>query len=850
MARKLATAEWADPALVADKYRYRPGCIWLGRSATDDDLPLGYADDRHICLVSGSRGGKGTTSIVNTLLVWPGSVIVIDPKGENATVTAARRGGGTVIPGLGQAVHVLDPFEQAQIDPGLRGRFNPLDALDPSDPLTVNAASRLADALVVVHHETNDPYWDRAARRMIKGLILHVLTAPEYEGRRNLLTVRDLIARGDQESVETLREMGETEIPSAEALLWDQVERNTAFNGAVARIGARFSSLLLNAPKTFEGVIESVSSNFEFLESPSMEECLSGSDFDIDALKTASGGMSLYLCLPEPEMATHHGWLRMMIALIVAQMQIIKGRPATGFPVLVVLDEFAGLDRMKTIEHAVAQIAGAGVKLFFVLQSLEQLKAVYKDNWETFLANAGVKIFFNLEDHFSREYVSKMIGETELSREVHSGSLTKGESESVSQGTSRSVSETEGQSSSRGRTDSRGTNWSNAEGESESSSESWGSGHSFSLGETHTPGLFGSGLFSRMISGSNSQTWSTSRNFGTSKGWNKTRSWGGSQGSSTSLTEGESSSRAVTGGESFSSTKGTSSSMTEGVSETLHRRPLIYPDEIGKYFAAVNDSQLVVYPGLAIVLIAGENPVYLRRTNYYEDPYFIGLFSQHPDHKLRETSWYILPERTFPDETVDIDEITKHLNTPHSLPPTFGYGWEITVPDGAVVQSGQIIGDVFQWPKGFQGQALGGRSRVASLRAPFEGRLQHFRGSTDPAASWAILHYGTGFNLLFANAFGEADEYFRLRAEAYQVKLETRKAEEIPAQIPAVQAVVHRSDVTDILDAAKKPTLFMSGPKPVSLWPGPATTPRIKASPVSRFAGALARLGKILGLRR
>ena len=40
-------------------------------------------------------------------------------------------------------------------------------------------------------------------------------------------------------------------------------------------------------------------------------------------------------------------------------------------------------------ETAAAQIAGYGVKLFFVLQSLEPLKAVYKDNWETFLANSG-----------------------------------------------------------------------------------------------------------------------------------------------------------------------------------------------------------------------------------------------------------------------------------------------------------------------------------------------------------------------------------------------------------------------------------------------------------------------------
>ncbi len=135
---------------------------------------------------------------------------------------------------------------------------------------------------------------------------------------------------------------------------------------------------------------------------------------------------------------------------------------------LMVLDEFAGLKRMEVIEHAVAQIAGYGVKMFFVLQSLEQLKALYKDNWETFLANSGLKVFFNLEDHFSREYVSKLIGETEVIREVHSANDSVSESESISRSTSRSKSKTTGRSSSTGTSESEGTN------SSVSTGKSWG----------------------------------------------------------------------------------------------------------------------------------------------------------------------------------------------------------------------------------------------------------------------------------------------------------------------------------------------------------------------------------------
>ena len=151
MSMRIATAEWANPDLVEESYAYRDGTVWLGRSASEHQVPVGYSDDRHVCLVSGSRGGKGTTSIVNNLISWPGSICVVDPKGENATITAARRGKGSAhCKGLGQAVQVLDPFKAAQVDDSLRGRFNPLDALDPANEETIDEAGRIADAVVVV----------------------------------------------------------------------------------------------------------------------------------------------------------------------------------------------------------------------------------------------------------------------------------------------------------------------------------------------------------------------------------------------------------------------------------------------------------------------------------------------------------------------------------------------------------------------------------------------------------------------------------------------------------------------------------------------------------------------------
>jgi hypothetical protein len=288
----------------------------------------------------------------------------------------------------------------------------------------------------------------------------------------------------------------------------------------------------------------------------------------------------------------------MMVALTTTEMEITRGQPAAGYPVLMVLDEFAGLKRMAAIENAVAQIAGFGVKLFFVLQSLEQLKATYKDSWETFLANAGVKVFFSIEDHFTREYVSKLVGETELIREVHSTNESRSENESQTGGTSSSY--TEGVNRSHSFTESFGTN------------ESMGWSHGSSSGSSSSFGQHGSSSFS---SGSNS---SFSRSRGTSHG----TSYGTTEGTSSSTTEGKSDSR----------TTGMSRTAGTGRSETLHRRPLIQPDEVGRIFARIDDRTHPFYPGMALVTITGADPLMVRRSHYFEDAQFIDCFSPHPDH--------------------------------------------------------------------------------------------------------------------------------------------------------------------------------------------------------------------------
>jgi type IV secretory pathway TraG/TraD family ATPase VirD4 len=532
--------------------------LWIGEAFDAEATTLGYTDDRHVTLISGTRGGKGAGVIVPNLCRWRGSCIVIDPKGENATVTARRRGGGSdYTDGMGQEVRILDPFGEVPLASSLKARFNPLDVIDPDSDLAVDDAGRIA-AAIIVRESKNDPFWEDAARGLVKGLILHVLTFPSFKDIRNLVTVRKLLMEGDWLGIEAARAMGVEKLPTPFAMLWQSMIRNKAYGGVVSGVGEQMFSMADKSEKTLSGILEQARTSTVFLDGAPMRRLLEKSDFDLAAIKTSPRGLTIYLTLPQRYMDTHFRWLRLMVTLALGEMERIKGRPKTGHPTLFLLDEFPGLKRMEVIENAVAQAAGFGVKFFFVTQNLPQLKHEYDENWETFVSNSGLKIFFQVDDHFSREYLSNLLGEREVRRESLSGS------------DAQSTSTTEGTSSTNtsGRSDNR----------------------TFS------------GLY-RTIFGNIRHE-----------------------------------SESISSGSSFSDSHGTSQSTSQSNSKTggwslgVHKRPLLSPDEIGRFLSRIDDKSNPAYPGLILALTPGQHPLPARRINYFESPKFEGCFDPHPDH--------------------------------------------------------------------------------------------------------------------------------------------------------------------------------------------------------------------------
>lgn len=380
--------------------RYRPGHIILGKLA---HMPLGHMDDRPMVTVAGARAGKTSTVLEPNLYLYPGSMVVLDPKGELARKTAAIRALG------GHDVHVLDPFGQSG---GPSASFNVLSELDPGGKVIIDDVAAITQAIIVDEGDTRSKHWNDSARALLQGIILFTLTLPKAE--RHLVTVRQLLTLTHPALLEAVQKPQDKSKPAdeqffvenraaVEALLMTMAKMENAFDGILASIGKRFS----NTPHNERGsIFSTAAAQTDFLDSLPLREISVESDFALKAL-ASDRPTTIYLCLPVGRMESHYRWLRMIVQQACTTLEKLGTYPLDKPRILFLMEEFPVLGHMDIMERAAAYFPGFGVTLWAVIQDLTQLQRYYQNGWETFLGNAGVVQCFSNSDQTTLNYLAR-----------------------------------------------------------------------------------------------------------------------------------------------------------------------------------------------------------------------------------------------------------------------------------------------------------------------------------------------------------------------------------------------------------------------------------------------------------
>jgi type IV secretion system protein VirD4 len=404
------------------RFSYLPGQIILGKLGGQ---LLGHLDDRPMVTIAGARAGKTSTVLEPNLYLYPGSMLVLDPKGELAQAAALRRT-------LGHDVHVLDPFGQSGQPSAC---FNVLAELDPKSWTIVDDVNAITHALIFDDGDQRSKHWTASARALLAGVILLTLMLPENE--RNLISIRELLLLTHPRLLAAMKaqpkspdsdghgeEYFNKNALGVQTLLGAMSQAGRRFDGILAAIGNRF----LNTPPTERGsIFSTAAAQTDFLDSLPLRRISRQSSFNLGALRSARP-TTILLCLPVGRMESHYRWLRLVVQMACTVLERLGAYPRDRPPILFMMEEFATLGHMEIMERAAAYFPGFGVKLWAVLQDVTQLQRYYGRSWETFLGNAGLVQCFANGDQSTLNYIRERLenlvvpfeARTAFSRERHS----------------------------------------------------------------------------------------------------------------------------------------------------------------------------------------------------------------------------------------------------------------------------------------------------------------------------------------------------------------------------------------------------------------------------------------------
>jgi len=395
---------------------------YQGQALDAPGVPVCSTPEHHTLIVARTRTGKGTRVIIPTLLRYGGSVFVIDPKGENAAVTARVRRDQ-----MQQNIHILNPWDELHetYESGgfVRATYNPLDILDRNDPNVVAIAQALAGAICPAAADAKDHFWQGSAANILTAVLLW-------------LTDREGLAEGDgpkeRKTLGRAREIVSLTRKKFTSEYLTRMAASDAFDGAVREMAAPFIDL---ADETYSGVMSNLAESTKFLSDPQVKAATAVSSFSMDDL--AAQKTTVYVVIPTERMDTQKTWLRLIVAAAMHTFKHPRKGAKSRHRCLFLIDEFAALGRLDDLPRDIATMGGFGVDFALVVQGLDQLKDHYGEARGTIMSNCAYKWFCNVNDLDSAKYLSdtlgkKTVGTTSRSDSSSSGPGGAGNSQSTS----------------------------------------------------------------------------------------------------------------------------------------------------------------------------------------------------------------------------------------------------------------------------------------------------------------------------------------------------------------------------------------------------------------------------------
>ena len=342
-----------------------------------------HSGPEHIMVFAPTRSGKGVGVVIPTLLSWTDSAIIHDTKKELWHVTAGWR----------RKFSRCIRFEATARD---SVRYNPLLEVRRGDE-EVKDVQNIADILVDPSGEkATRSHWETTAHDLLVGTILHVLYA---EPNKTLRGVLDFLSEPSRTSADTFDMMMRTpHLPSGP-------------HPVVANVARRMAN---RAFEEQSGVLSTAVAALCLFEDPLIARATSTSDFRIADIMDGDFPISLYLVTPPSDIARTIMLSRLLLNQIgrrLCEDLGADGRSSHKHKLLLLLDEFPLLGKMQFLESSIAFVAGYGIKVLHVAQSLNQIAKHYGER-NSILDNCHIRLAYAGNDDLTNRRISDLLGQS------------------------------------------------------------------------------------------------------------------------------------------------------------------------------------------------------------------------------------------------------------------------------------------------------------------------------------------------------------------------------------------------------------------------------------------------------
>ena len=369
----------------------------------------GYKHRRNlnILVVGGSGSGKTRFFCKPGIMSVNCSYLIVDPKGEMLRST------GYLLKEEGYDIKVFDLIHPRQSD-----GYNPFTYIR-DDPDVLKLMDNLVKNTTPPKGASNDPFWEKAEIALDSALMLYLLyEAPVEEQNFEMLMFM----------LECARVMEEDEqYQSPLDLLFQTLEERDPSHIAVRE----YKVYKQAAGKTAKSILVTASVRLAAFIFPQYAAMMQTDEMDFASLGERK--RAIFCVIPVNDGSMNY-LVSMLMTQCFQQLYLRADERYNGrlpVPVRVIQDEWANVAQPDSYPKVLATCRSYNIGINIIVQNIQSVKALYKDEWEGIIGNCDTLLFLGGgNEPTSLEFVSKLLGKETV--HTRTRGQTKGRSGSSS----------------------------------------------------------------------------------------------------------------------------------------------------------------------------------------------------------------------------------------------------------------------------------------------------------------------------------------------------------------------------------------------------------------------------------